>query len=36
MNIGADCRLFNLVQLQMFLQDCRYFSGGVCLAIKLM
>ena len=35
-NVGADCTLFRYVMLQASLQNCRYFSGGVCLRIPLV
>ena len=35
MNVGADCTLFRYVMLQASLQQCQYFSGGVCLRVPL-
>ena len=35
-NIGADCTLFRYVMLQVSLQQCQYFSGGVCLRVPLV
>lgn len=35
-NVGADCILFRYVMLQVSLQNCRYFSGGVCLRVPLV
>lgn len=35
-NVGADCTLFRFLLLQASLQQCRYFSGGVCLQVDLM
>lgn len=34
-NVGADCTLFRYVMLQASLQQCQYFSGGVCLRVPL-
>lgn len=35
-NVGADCTLFRYVMLQASLQQCKYFSGGVCLRVPLV
>lgn len=35
-NIGADCRVFKVLQLQCGLIDCKHFTGGVCLCLNLL
>ncbi len=35
-NVGADCNLFRYVMLQVSLQQCQYFSGGVCLRVPFV
>ena len=35
-NVGADCTLFRYVMLQASLQQCQYFSGGICLRVPLV
>ena len=35
-NVGADCTLFRYLMLQASLQNCQYFSGGVCLRVPLV
>lgn len=35
-NVGADCTLFRYVMVQVSLQQCQYFSGGICLRIPLV
>ena len=35
-NVGADCTLFRYVMLQASLQQCQYFSAGVCLRVPLV
>ena len=34
-NVGADCQLFKYLLVQCGLQDCRHFTGGLCLYIHL-
>jgi len=35
-NIGADCRVFKILQLQCGLINCKHFTGGICLCISLL
>lgn len=35
-NVGVDCRVFKYFLLQCSLQDCKHFSGGLCLYIPLL
>jgi hypothetical protein len=35
-NIGADCLLLRHILIQASLQECRYFSGGICYQINLL
>lgn len=34
-NIGADCLLWKHLLIQASLQECRYFSGGICFQMNL-
>lgn len=35
-NVGVDCRIFKYFLLQCSLQDCKHFSGGLCLYIPML